>query len=138
MKTRIVKEHIDYDTGEVKSASRVFTKKIEYHYSQINDLVASEIFDLTGLELKMLIVLEIFADHETNEPDPRKYKKIMEMYNIKSGTFYNIRSRLRNKGMLIEHKGCVIVNPLYFWRGTVKDREHILEEIRQERLSSTA
>ncbi len=131
---------INHDTGEILKSHTVYSKKIEYHYSQYNDQFAEEIINLTGHELKMIMLLEITAHPVTNEPIGRKSEKIKicEMLNLGNGAYYNLRYILRKKGMLIDHNGIAIVNPEYFWRGTVKDREILLEEIRNNRLNEVA
>jgi len=137
-KTLYQSQTVNFETGEIVESTRVETKKIEYYYSQFSDDIATEILNLTGLELKVLMLLEIHADPKTNEPILGKNdrRKMLNNIGISTNTYYVIRARLRKKGMLIIHRDIVIVNPLYFWRGTVRDRELLLEELRDDRLST--
>lgn len=138
MKTLFESNVIDRESGEVYRSQKVKTKKIEYYYTQVNDdLVMEDIMRLTGQEIKLIMMMEGYADHQTNEPllSKGRMDKILNNLDISRKTFYNMKSSLKRKAFIIKHKGVDIVNPHYLWRGSTVDRENLLEEIKEERLN---
>ena len=130
---------IDHGTGELLKSSKMVRKKVEYYYTQYSngENCLSEIMGLTAKELKLIMLMSSYAFGDSNEVNTVKSvtESILNYMAIKIESYYKLKVSLKKKGMIIEHRGLKLINPEYFWRGSVLDREKILNEIREERLN---
>ena len=129
---------IDHETGGLLKSSKITRKKVEYYYTQYSngESCLSEIMSLTAKELKLTMLMSSYALVENNEVNTNKSvtESILNYMDIKIESYYKLKVSLKKKGMIIEHRGLKLMNPEYFWRGSVVDRENVLNEIREERL----
>lgn len=125
---------IDFETGEERIKEIIFIKRNDYKYSQIDNNIMEWIGDLTGSETQVLLIIHSKAEWETNIIRLSKQDKqeICKVLNIQEKSLYNIIHKLKQKNFILVYKGQDIVNPEYFWNGSVNKKFKLINEMKEE------
>lgn len=133
--TERVEETVDPSTGEiinhVVTTSKTFTAKLtsEQFYLTFINAVDLVLDNFTKTDRRVLDKLCKLSEYDTGMvmlPAFRK-KEICDDLNIKRQSLYNSLQSLKNKSAITMMDGMVKINPLYFWKGTLKTRASLLE-----------
>lgn len=124
---------LDESTGELISfkQSKTFTTKItpdKFYFTFLMSI--SEITKITRLtDIKALSYLCSIAEYNTGIaflPSARK-KELCNTMNLKPQTVSNALTNLKKGGFVSGKGGAYTINPEYFWKGSLKERELLLK-----------
>ena len=134
--TETVEEAVDPSTGEISlhkiTTSKTFTSKVTgaVFYNTFLDVLDAIYVKLTNNEKNVLYFFMVWAEVNTGEvmlPQIRK-DELCDKLNIKKQSLYNLLQQMQKKEVITVYKGKVTINPIYFWKGSLKAREEYIEK----------
>ena len=133
--TERVEDAVNPSTGEivnhVVTTSKTFVTKVssEQFYLTFINAVDAVLDNFTKTDRRVLDKLCKLSEYDTGMVmlPPFRKKEICESLNIKRQSLYNSLQSLKNKGAITMIDGMVKINPMYFWKGTLKTRESMLD-----------
>lgn len=130
------KRIVNTDTGEIVEESKTFTVKTQTDdfYFTFIDAIGYLIGVKNGTELNILSLLCINAEFDKGIcmlPSIRR-KEFCEMLEITPNSFGVYLSRLSKKGLIKNNSGSIEINPICFWKGSIKERNKLLRDNKLE------
>lgn len=120
---------INPETGKVAD-NKVIRRITKEEFIMVFLRTIPDMFKLQGLELKILMIVWMYSRYNpANSFDGNIFennyflkKEIKDKFDISDRTINVYISNLTKKGFLIKkNKGCYMLNPKYFFKGTIDD-----------------
>jgi hypothetical protein len=132
LKYETIVETLDTETGELipVTTTKTFSIKTnseEFYMTFVKS--ASALFNLTSaIDIKVIIKLCMIAEFDTGEVQLSTAKRSQICYTLKivNQQLSNSIASLKKKGLLSGEKGLFVINPIIFWKGTMKKRDELL------------
>lgn len=134
LKNEIVSNFLDTQTGELLeiTTEKVFSIKVESEsfYMTFVKMIAP-IYKLKSIsDLKILIKFCEICEFNTGKVyiSSNLRKEICNELNISTNSFSISIKSLIEKNLILGEKGSYLLNPLIFWKGSIKDRNSLIKD----------
>lgn len=127
---------VERDTGELLSAKReVRVEDIDVFLNVYLSSLGRMAKELSGVEMRVLIeawkhsTFNDYGEIDGNivHNDAMFKGRVAAECGLDAYSVNNAVSRLAKKGFLIKKfKGCYLLNPEYFWKGSLRDRSRVM------------